>query len=196
MNDNAIIEIANAIRRMTKESNQDTMIYGTVESIDPLKIRISEKIVLTEKFLFLGQMCRPYKVKIPHKHQINGTTEFTKAISGEQEGTVHVTQYDEDTGEETGEEDEAVALGGAEILYEGSGTLEIVEPQGHKHVLDRVTTEDVHKKDTDYEKYVVIEIEPKLKEGDKVLMFAFNNYQMFYVAERIEKDEEEEEGGE
>ena len=106
-------EIANAIRRMTKESNQDTMIYGTVESIDPLKIRISEKIVLTEKFLFLGQMCRPYKVKIPHKHQINGTTEFTRAVSGVQTGTVHVTQYDEDTGEETGEEDETVDLGGA-----------------------------------------------------------------------------------
>lgn len=192
MNDNAIIEIANAIRRMTKESNQDTMIYGTVESIEPLKIRISEKIVLTEKFLFLGQMCRPYKVKIPHKHQINGTTEFTKAVSGIQTGTVHVTQYDEETGEETGEEDETVNLGGAEI----EGEVVITEPQGHKHVLDRVTTEDVHKKDTDYEKYVVIEIEPKLKEGDKVLMFAFNNYQMFYVAERIEKDEEEEEGGE
>lgn len=191
MNDNAIIEIANAIRRMTKESNQDTMIYGTVESIDPLKIRISEKIVLTEKFLFLGQMCRPYKVKIPHKHQINGTTEFTRAVSGVQTGTVHVTQYDEDTGEETGEEDETVDLGGASI----EGQVVIEEPFGHKHVLDRVTTEDVHKKDTDYEKYVVIEIEPKLKEGDKVLMFAFNNYQMFYVAERIEKDEEEEEGG-
>lgn len=191
MNDNAIIDIANAIRRMTKESNQDTMIYGTVESIDPLKIRISEKIVLTEKFLFLGQMCRPYKVKIPHKHQINGTTEFTKAVSGIQTGTVHVTQYDEDTGEETGEEDETVDLGGAEI----EGEVVVTELEGHRHVLDRVTTEDVHKKDTDYEKYVVIEIEPKLKEGDKVLMFAFNNYQMFYVAERIEKDEEEEEEG-
>ena len=192
MSDKSIIEIANAIRQMTQASNKDTMIYGTVESVEPLKIRISEKIVLTEKFLFLGQMCRPYKVKIPHKHQINGTTEFSYAVSGIKTGTVHVTQYDEETGEETGEEDETVNLGGATV--EGYGVV-VTELTGHKHVLDRVTTEDVHKKDTDYEKYVVIEIEPKLQEGDKVLMFAFNNYQMFYVAERIEKDEEEEEGG-
>ena len=189
MNENAMIKIAEAVREMTKQPNRDTMIFGTVESVDPLKIRISEKIVLTEKFLFLGQMCRPYKVKIPHKHQINGTTEYTKAVSGVQTGTVHVTQYDEDTGEETGEEDETVELGGAAL----EGDVVVTEPLGHKHVLDRVTTEDVHKKDTDYEKYVTIEIEPKLKEQDKVLMFAFNNYQMFYVAERIEKDEEEEE---
>lgn len=59
---------------------------------------------------------------------------------------------------------------------------------GHKHIIPEHSTQDVHFPQTDYEQSVTIEIYPRLKIGDKVLMFAFNNYQMYYIAERIEEE--------
>lgn len=56
-------------------------------------------------------------------------------------------------------------------------------------------SQDVHQKsssssDYGYEQdYVEVEIIPKLKVGDRVLLLAFNNGQKYYVAERIEKDD-------
>lgn len=57
---------------------------------------------------------------------------------------------------------------------------------GHQHIIPEHSTQDVHFPGTDYEDAVEMEIYPRLKVGDKVLMFAFNNFQMYYVAERIE----------
>ena len=57
---------------------------------------------------------------------------------------------------------------------------------GHEHIIPEHSTQDVHFPNTDYEESVTMEIYPRLKVGDKVLMFAFNNYQMYYVAERLE----------
>ena len=62
-----------------------------------------------------------------------------------------------------------------------------VSDNGHLHIVPEHSTQDVHFPDTDYEEFVTIEIYPRLKVGDKVLMFAFNNYQMYYIAERIEE---------
>ena len=62
-----MINIVNTIKKMSDTSNRpDTMVFGTVVKASPLEIDIGNEIVLTEKFLFLGQMCRPHKVKIPH----------------------------------------------------------------------------------------------------------------------------------
>lgn len=187
--DNCASEIIEAIRSVVEKEPQDNMLFGTVESVSPLKIKLNEKIILEEKMLFLGQACRPYKVKIPHNHQINGVTEKSKAVSGvTNEGSYTRTKINEETGEEETEEVN-VDLGGAQLNYEGEGTLTIVEPEGHAHIIKEQYTEDVHKKDTDYEEAVTIEIEPKLDKGDRVLLFAFNNFKMFYVAERLEKEE-------
>ena len=78
--------------------------------------------------------------------------------------------------------------GDLSIVTVGQATTTVTETNGHKHDIKEQVTEDVHKEGTDYEESVTIEIEPKLKEGDTVLMFAFNNYQMYYVAERIEEE--------
>jgi hypothetical protein len=184
-------KIIQAISKVIEKEPQDNMLYGTVESVKPLKIKLNNKIILTEKMLFLGQACRPYKVKIPHTHQINGVTEKSKAISGiNQQGEYTKTIINKETGEEETEQ-VSVDLGGSEINYEGEGTLTKIEPEGHAHIIKEQYTENVHKKDTDYEESVTIEIEPKLQEGDRVLLFAFNNFKMFYVAERLEKEKSE-----
>ena len=71
-----MINIVNTIKKMSETSNRpDTMVFGTVVKTSPLEIDIGNEIVLTEKFLFLGQMCRPHKVKIPHTHIVD--THFT-----------------------------------------------------------------------------------------------------------------------
>lgn len=62
-----------------------------------------------------------------------------------------------------------------------------VTDKKHNHVIPEHETLDVHFVNTDYESSVTIEIEPKLHVNDIVLMFAFNNNQMYYVAERIEE---------
>lgn len=151
MTDLSAIKLFNAIKRASQPaSNPDNMIFGTVESVDPLKVRISDKIVLPEQFLFLGQMCRPHKVTIPHTHMLEGNTGKNQPVCSNCSGT-------------------------------------------HTHSLNDIETINVHDEevDTDYKEFVTLEIHPKLKEGDKVLMFAFNNGQMYYVAERIEEDEED-----
>lgn len=60
---------------------------------------------------------------------------------------------------------------------------------GHQHIIPEHTTQDVHFPNTDYEDSVEIEIYPRLKVGDIVLMFAFNDCQCYYIAERIEAEE-------
>lgn len=160
-NDNSMNRLVNVIKKISDQSNKpDTLTFGIVKSVDPLKIDIGNNIILTEEFLFLGQMCRPHKVKIPHTHEYNGKTEYAKASGAP----------------------------GMVVTTTGQATTTVVETQGHKHDIKDQVTEDVHKSGSDYEKSVTIEIEPKLKVDDKVLMFAFNNYQMYYVAERIEEE--------
>ena len=166
-NDIAMNKFVNIIKKISDQSNKpDTMTFGVVKSVDPLKIDIGNNIILTEEFLFLGQMCRPHKVKIPHTHQYSGVTEFASASSVATDPTL--TQK-----------------GDLQVTGQATAT----EVKGHQHDIKEQTTEDVHKEGTDYEDSVTIEIEPKLAEGDKVLMFAFNNHQMYYVAERIEKED-------
>lgn len=162
MNDSTMNRFVNVMKNIANKTNQpDTMIFGEVKELDPIKIDIGNNIILTEEFLFLGQMCRPHKVKIPHTHEYNGKTEYAKASGAP----------------------------GMVVTTTGQATTTVVETQGHKHDIKDQVTEDVHKSGSDYEKSVTIEIEPKLKVGDKVLMFAFNNYQMYYVAERIERED-------
>lgn len=52
---------------------------------------------------------------------------------------------------------------------------------GHIHSISDQRTENVHPN----QEHIVIEIHPKLKVGDRVVMFQFG--QKFYVAERIEE---------
>ncbi len=166
MNDSTMNRFVRVMKDIANTSNKpDTMIFGEVKALDPIEIDIGNNIILTEEFLFLGQMCRPHKVKIPHTHKYSGSTENgTTGISAVTTATIGATPT--------------------------VGTVTITD-KGHTHDIKEQETDDVHKQGcgTDYEDFVTIEIEPKLKVGDKVLMFAFNNYQMYYVAERIERED-------
>ena len=226
-----MIDIVNNIKKIATPKQTNNMIFGEVTSVDPLKIDIGNNIVLSGKFLYLGQMCRPHKVTIPHSHLINALeSEKTKAITttGISAGTsTDVPQttgtYDVKTQEITRNDEKGIDerelqtetksnidLGGATLKMKvdvsgspitngfGPGTvtstidLSTFTPtdNGHEHIIPEHSTQDVHFPDTDYEESVTMEIYPRLKVGDIVLMFAMNNNQLYYVAERVEEAEE------
>lgn len=155
------ITLLDIIQKISDKSNSpDTMIIGEIIKLDPLQIDIGHNMIIYDEQIFLGQMCRPHKVKIPHTHQYNGNTELAETgITATTTATVSASST--------------------------PGVVTIIDLK-HQHDIKEQVTEDVHKEGTDYEESVTLEIEPKLKVGDKVLIFAFNNYQTFYVAERIE----------
>ena len=218
----------NLMRKMNQKKNIDNMIIGTVNKIDPLEVDAGNGLILSSEFLFLGQMCRPHKVTIPHSHQINafesGITKSinTKSISAgvatdvpQKTGSYDVKTQEIKRNDEKGidertlktEKKLGIDLGGASLAMNvnvatssvstsgGAGTVTstvdlstfTVNDSGHKHIIPEHFTQDVHFPKTEYEEYVTIEIYPRLKVGDKVLMFAMNNYNMYYIAERIEE---------
>lgn len=215
MSDLASIRLVNLIKKIARqEANKtDTMIFGTVVKVDPLEIDIGNNVILTKEFLFLGQMCRPHKVKIPHTHIID--THFTEEspsigsvgtgmISGltfEQtqsklaKATMNSYTTLDDEGNEIQNKISDADLGrgsvSTNIVVTGQATVGddsvMITDNKHKHIINRQITKDVHFPKSDYEESVTLEIEPVLQKDDKVLMFAFNDYQMYYVAERIEQ---------
>ena len=79
-------------------------------------------------------------------------------------------------------------------MPKGNGETELAnDGQGadHKHQILQQVTEDLHEGTGGYSQPdVTLEIEPKLKVGDRVLLFSFNDGQKYYVAERIEVEQE------
>ena len=230
MSDIAMINLLNAIKKISTPPKRNNMIFGEVKSINPLEIDIGDNIVLGGKFLYLGQMCRPHKVTIPHKHLINALeSEKTKSIitSGINAGVSTDTPqktgtYDVKTQDITRNDDEGtnerelktetksnVDLGGASLSmkidvstspvqagqYSGTVISTVdkskfsVSDDGHEHIIPEHETQDVHFPNTEYEDSVEIEMYPRLKVGDIVLMFAMTDGQMYYVAERVEAEE-------
>ena len=202
--------------KINPENKHDTMIFGTVKSVDPIQIEIYNGLILEEGQLFLGQMCRPYKVKIPHTHIVDthfsekSTSIGTHAGGTVSGGAVKEQIYNlqaktnqilyktlDDEGNEINNQISEEELGRgnfqSNITVGGSASIatDLIEitDNKHKHIIPKQITKDVHFPKSDYEKSVTIEIEPKLQKDDIVLLFAFNNFQKFYVAERIEKEE-------
>ena len=204
----------NAIKKMVKQNKPNTMIYGIVKTVDPLSIDIGNGIVLPKEFLFLGQMCRPHKVKIPHTHILDTHfTEMSPSVGSIGAGTIAGTAFEQTqkaiaestmviykTLDENGNEvtntiskknlgrssiQTSIEVGGQATIVDDSVMITDSE---HKHIVNKQITKDVHFPKSDYEECVILEIEPKLKVGDTVLMFAFNDYQKYYVAERIEEE--------
>lgn len=223
------IRMLNILRDVNKPKFKDNMLIGQVTKIDPLEVDVGNGLILSKEFLFLGQMCRPHKVTIPHNHQINAfESEMTKSINTnsisagvattvpQNNGTYIVKTQDINRNDDRGidertlktETKSGIDLGGASLSMSvnvtgspiagslGAGTVTStidlstfsVTDNGHKHVIPEHSTQDVHFPQTDYEKSVTIEIYPRLKVGDKVLLFAMNNFQMYYIAERIEEE--------
>ena len=86
----------NAIKKMVKQNKPNTMIYGIVKTVDPLSIDIGNGIVLPKEFLFLGQMCRPHKVKIPHTHILDTHfTEMSPSVGSIGAGTIAGTAFEQ-----------------------------------------------------------------------------------------------------
>ena len=204
----------NAIKKTVKQNKPNTMIYGIVKTVDPLSIDIGNGIVLPKEFLFLGQMCRPHKVKIPHTHILDTHfTEMSPSVGSIGAGTIAGTTFEQTqkalaestmvtykTLDENGNEvtntiskknlgrssiQTSIKVGGQATIVDDSVMITDSE---HKHIINKQITKNVHFPKSDYEECVILEIEPKLKVGDTVLMFAFNDYQKYYVAERIEEE--------
>lgn len=150
MSSNSLHSMLNSLSKLsqTQMPKGNGMTFGIIKSLRPLSVRVdNHNFDLPEEFFFLGQMVRPHKVTIPHKHEYNGETEL--ANDG------------------------------------GQGA------SPHKHDILKQVTEDLHEGTGGYSQpHVTLEIEPKLKVGDRVLLFSFNDGQKYYVAERIEVEEE------
>ena len=150
MSSNSLHSMLNSLSKLsqTQMPKGNGMTFGIIKSLQPLSIRVdNHNFDLPEEFFFLGQMVRPHKVTIPHKHEYNGETEL--ANDG------------------------------------GQGATD------HKHSIKQQVTEDLHVGTGGYKQdYVILDIYPPLAVGDRVLLFSFNDGQKYYVAERIEVEEE------
>lgn len=223
------IRMLNILRDVNKPRFKDNMLIGQITKIDPLEVDVGNGLILSKEFLFLGQMCRPHKVTIPHNHQINAfESEMTKSINTnsisagvattvpQNNGTYTVKTQDINRNDDRGidertlktETKSGIDLGGASLSMSvnvtgspiagslGAGTVTStidlstfsVTDNKHKHIIPEHSTQDVHFPETEYEESITIEIYPRLKVGDKVLLFAMNNFQMYYIAERIEEE--------
>lgn len=225
MSDIDIIRLLNIIKGIATPKKSNNMIFGEITSIDPIKVKINNNLELSGKSLYLGQMCRPHKITMPHTHLINALmTEGSKGIittqiiSGVATDVAQTGSYDiktqnivrndiKGTNERTLiTSPQTPDLGGASLgmSIDISGSP-VAAPQGnavvsttdlsqftvndskHTHIVPEHTTQDVHFPGTDYEDTVEIEIYPRLKIGDIVLMFAMNDNQTYYIAERVEE---------
>lgn len=155
----AISKIINATKRLNYQPKVNNLIYGTVMNTEPLEIQIQQGVIIKAPHLILGEALRPHKVSMPHTHQYNGTTESTGGAMVAGTNFVNVT-------------------------ITGDAAVTNVT-DSHSHEIKEQVTEDVHKTQDKNEKYVTIEMYPPLHKSDVVLMFAFNDFQKYYVAERV-----------
>lgn len=210
---NAVQELVAIIMDLCAPQRRDNMVFGKVTKLDPLEIDIGT-MRLTSDFLFLGQMCRPHKVTIPHTHILDthftekspsigsvgagmiAGTAFEQAQSAEAKAKMSAYTTLNDDGSERHEQISEADLGrgsvSTSIVVTGTAAVTddsvMITDNGHTHIIDRQITKDVHFPKSEYAESVTIEIEPKLKVGDRVLLFAMNDFQKWYVAERLEED--------
>ena len=213
MNDNALTRFTNSINKAAESKaneNITEMCFGTVMEIEPLSILIDGKTILPAKYFWLGNWCKPVKMKMvgtlnmgDHEHTYKGETESVEAHDHDYGGTTeqagnhgHLQQphnHEVDIKSETmsiqGQTEEATALnidnGTHEHEYEGT------TKSNNKHGHDYSGTTDSANISKDFEENatentMIFEIYPQLSINDRVLLFSFNKGQMYYVAERID----------
>lgn len=166
-------KILNAIIDTNKGLNagvSSEIVFGTVITLDPLSIQVNNRDILPAGFFVLGQMCRPHKVTIPHTHKYKNIVDMAGGF----------THGHEVTGS-TSATDHSHSVTGSALPH--------TQPD-HPHTYEGETF-DVHDEEHGVE-YVTLEIFEPLKIGDIVLMFSFNRGQRYYVAERLEIDEDDE----
>ncbi len=61
----------------TSDAN-GTILFGTVESLEPISVRINENILLSSDFLIVSKYLKKYKVTMPHDHVTKISTETDK----------------------------------------------------------------------------------------------------------------------
>lgn len=75
-------DLGKAIKRMAVNANNSEnpidLRVGTVESIKPLKVRLNQKVILTETFIKLSRNVKDYDTSMT----INGKTETVKIHNG------------------------------------------------------------------------------------------------------------------
>lgn len=75
-------DLGKAIKRMAVNANNSEnpidLRVGTVESIKPLKVRLNQKVILTETFIKLSRNVKDYDTTMT----INGKTETVKIHNG------------------------------------------------------------------------------------------------------------------
>lgn len=213
ISDITAMRFVNAIKALNPRDKRETMLYGTIVSVDPLAVKVDNLggLVLPAECLIVGQWLRPVNVTIPHHHVINGQyvekspslgnigTGQIKGLAYEQinsaiDSTPNI-QYEtlNDKGEKQIETVSNKDLGrgsiSTNIIVSGQATVVddsvTIKDEQHKHFLPIHNTLDVHYPKQKFEDYVTLQISPPLAKDDIVLLFAFNDFQKFYIAERL-----------
>ena len=90
------------IKRGGKPSDYSDVVYGTVISTKPLKVQLSNNMILTDDFIVLGKHIGKFKIKgkvTQHKHdEVKGNIELE--IDNSLESGDKVTMIREDGGQQ------------------------------------------------------------------------------------------------
>lgn len=79
-----------------KENEKVDLVFGEVLSVSPLKIKVSQKLILEESFLVVSFLCREFKTDIfKHKHQVPAGAGTTSAGDPSHTHTVNEHETDE-----------------------------------------------------------------------------------------------------
>jgi len=142
MSANKLIElIKKAAIEAVEASDPTRIMYGTVKSINPLKIQIDQKLILEADFLLLTDNVRDYKLemtvehktektKVPHTHVFTGVPNSGGPVTGTND-TQQIEHDHEYKGKKIFTVHNALKQGETVILIQAQGSQKFI-------VLDRV----------------------------------------------------------
>lgn len=160
--------------------------FGTVTSVSPLKVQITNQFTIPESLLIVPRHLTDYEVIVSfeweseldgkHKHGYSGTT---------QNAGSHNHSYSGSTGNSSGGSGES-AFSSHGHSYSGTTGTE----SNHAHDYSGTTVESIEhthiiksQKDTDTEKKMIIH--EALKVGEKVALIRKTGGQVYYILDRI-----------
>lgn len=90
MRNSSVVNVLRTLVKQTVDANNPAdLLFGVVESENPLAIKLEDKRILDEDFLLLSDMVRDYEVDIEVSH----VTENTGGGSGEAAFSSHCHKY-------------------------------------------------------------------------------------------------------
>lgn len=178
------VSFVQLLKRIAREERESAdlcnVLIGTVTSANPLKIKISQKIVLDEDFLVLSRNVTDYNtdvsldvgtdsVSISHTHDVN----FTSQVGGSTDHA-HGVNIESQLGGKPAPDHKHTVTGNTSSvdISHTHGVVGATQSAGgsHSHKVKGRITVTVHN---------------ALKKGEKVLLVMANGGQVYYVIDKV-----------